>query len=335
MTGAPSAIRWPMKTIKMKRTSTMKRTVKMKTMLISLLSVCAVLAASAPASAQLVAAGDAPVAMGHVHLYVPDIDTHKRFWVDTLGGQAMTFATSRTTYVQFHNVILLLSERDDAPGGTTGSVVDHIGFQVPSVSVVVERLKAAGYLMVTREALAADVQVTDDIGFVQDHDTSVAVVMGPNDVKVELVETSTLPQPIAMHHLHFAAPDVEEMRDWYVTTFGATAGRHGSFEAAELGGVSLLFSPASGPVATPEGRVLDHFGFEITNILGFYERFEAGGATPGGAGCDTDEKRWPTYRTAGPAGALPLTVGWMTGPGCVPLELTEGFGDEAQFTAAP
>ena len=306
----------------------------MKTLSISLMLVCAVLAASPPALAQLVAAQEAPVAMGHLHLYVPDIEVQKRFWVDALGGKAMTFATSATAYVQFHNVIFLLSERD-MPGGTTGSVIDHIGFQVPNVRAVVARVKAAGYPIVTREALEADVPVTADIGIVPDPDSSVAVVMAPNDVKVVLVETSTLPQPIAWHHIHFAAPDVEAMRAWYVDTFGATAGRHGSIEAAELGGVSLLFSPAAGPAAPPEGRVLDHFGFEITNILGFFERFEARGGTPGGAGCDIEGKQWPTYRPAAPVGRLPLTVGWMTGPGCVPLELTEGFGDESRYTAVP
>ena len=292
----------------------------MKTVLIALLSVCAFLAASTPASAQLVAARDAPVAMGHIHLYVPDIGAHKRFWIDTLGGKAVKFATSATDYVQFRNLLLLLTERD-SPGGTAGSVVDRIGFQVPSVRAVVDRLKAAGYRMITREELEPGIPVTDDIGFVEDQDSHVAVVMAPNDVKVAVVERSNLPQPIAMHHVHFATPDVEEMRAWYVNTFGATAGRHGSVEAAELGGVTLTFAPASGPVAPLEGRVLDHIGFEINNLVRFSEQLEARGITPD--------------RPAAPVGPLPLTVGWVTDPWGVGLELTEGFGDETKFTAVP
>ena len=294
------------------------RPLQMKTLLVSLLSACVFLAAITPASAQLVAARDAPVAMGHIHLYVPDIEAHKHFWIDTLGGTATKFATSATDYVQFHNLLLLLTERD-SPGGTTGSVVDRIGFQVPSVRVVVNRLKAAGYPMVTRETLEATIPVTNDIGFVQDQDTSVAVVMAPNDVKVALLENAKLPQSIAMHHIHFAAPDVEEMRAWYVNTFGATAGRHGLFEAAELGGVTLTFSPASGPVAPLEGRVLDHIGFEIKNLMRFSAQLEARGITPD--------------RPAGPVGSLPLTVGWVTDPWGVGIELTEGFSDKGRFTA--
>ena len=47
------------------------------------------LTAVGQARAQLYAEG--PVTNGHYHFNVSDVDAHKRFWGDTLGGAAGTF----------------------------------------------------------------------------------------------------------------------------------------------------------------------------------------------------------------------------------------------------
>lgn len=292
----------------------------MKTMLVFLLSVLTVLFANTPASAQLVAAKDAPVAMGHIHLYVPNIDAHKKFWIDTLGGTPVKFATSATDYVRFHNLIILLTRRE-SPGGSKGSVVDHVGFQVPSVRAIVDKLKAAGYPIVTRAELPGNVPVKDEIGFIQDQNANVAMTMAPDDVKVEFVENKRLAQPISMHHIHFAAPNVEEMRSWYVKTFAAKPGKRGSVEVGELGGVTLMFSPASGSVAPLKGRVLDHIGFEIKDLVNFDKVVELRGGKLARPGRKNEN--------------LPLTVGWATDPWGTEIELTEGFAAESQFRPGP
>lgn len=49
---------------------------------------------------------------------------------------------------------------------------------------------------------------------------------------------------LALHHVHFNAPDVTAMRDWYAKTFGAKLGIRSSFVAADLPGVNL--SPIRG-----------------------------------------------------------------------------------------
>src|SRR5437762_12844178 len=54
------------------------------------------LAASSLVSAQLVSHPDAPVRVGHYHLNVTSIESHKKFWVDTLGGTAMKFGKIRS-----------------------------------------------------------------------------------------------------------------------------------------------------------------------------------------------------------------------------------------------
>src|SRR5262245_27997596 len=116
---------------------------------VALLSCVFLLYARSPTLAQLVAARDAPVAMGHLHLYVPNIDTHKKFWIETLGGTPARFASSATDYVRFRNLIILITKRDE-PSGTEGSVLNHVAFQVPDLRATLDRVRAAGYPIVTR-----------------------------------------------------------------------------------------------------------------------------------------------------------------------------------------
>ena len=43
-------------------------------------------------------------------------------------------------------------------------------------------------------------------------------------MKVELVENRTQAEPIALHHIHFDANDVDAMKAWYFDLFGAAPG---------------------------------------------------------------------------------------------------------------
>ena len=43
--------------------------------------------------AQLTAAQEGPIVYGHHHLIVSSIDEHKKFWVDSLGGELVTVGT--------------------------------------------------------------------------------------------------------------------------------------------------------------------------------------------------------------------------------------------------
>ena len=69
--------------------------------------------------------------------------------------------------------------------------------------------------------------------------------MGPDDLKVELVETPQQAAPIALHHVHFLGQQNNEMHAWYVKIFGAEARPATNFPSAVLPGVSLLFSPST------------------------------------------------------------------------------------------
>ena len=103
------------------------------------------------------------------------------------------------------------------------------------------------------------------------------MVLAPDGIRVELTEDTTISEPAINHHIHFYATDVAAMQKWYSTTFGATPGKRGKFEAADLPGVNLSFTHSPAAQAPTKGRVLDHIGFEVQNLEAFTKKLEAAG----------------------------------------------------------
>jgi catechol 2,3-dioxygenase-like lactoylglutathione lyase family enzyme len=273
-------------------------------------AVILVLLGASGASAQLLAAKDGPIVYGHHHLAASDIPAQLKFFADTLGGTKITFGPQKIDVVKFPNVFIFF--RNQKPtGGTKGTTVNHIGFSVPNLRQVLDRVKAGGYPIITRSEVAATQQVIDDIAPVT-ATTSIAFVMGPDEVKVELLENKQQTAPIALHHVHFFGPQNNEMREWYVKVFGATPRPPGgNFPVADLPGVALNFSPSLDPVIGTSGRSLDHLGFEIRDLEAFCKRLEAMGI-----------KLNVTYRRAE---ALGLGVAFVTDPWGTAIELNEGL----------
>jgi catechol 2,3-dioxygenase-like lactoylglutathione lyase family enzyme len=285
----------------------------MHRMMVPGLSILLVLAPFSPVFAQLLVAKDSPVVYGHHHLNVTNIDAHKKFFVDTLGGTPITVGTNNTEIVKFPNVLIFFRQQPPT-GGTKGSTTNHIGFSVPNLRQSVDKLKAAGYRMVTKEEATPDREVKDDIaGPPTPGGASIAFVMAPDDTKVELVEVKTQTIPIALHHVHFFNPKNQEMRDWYVKTFGAKPGTGGGgvFVTGTLPGVSLNFSPSPTPVVGTQGRSLDHIGFEVKNLEAFCKKLEADGV-----------KIAVPYRNVP---ALNIAIAFITDPWGTYIELTEGL----------
>ena len=181
-----------------------------------------VLVPASNASAQLLAAKDGPIVYGHHHLNVTSVDEARKFWVGALGGVPIKFGTA--DIVRFPNALVFMATRKPS-AGSKGSTVDHIGFSVPNLRQVVDRIKAGGFRMVTAAEAPANVKVQDDIGVVEGGGpvTGIAYAMAPDDVKVELVEMKAQTAPIMSHHVHFLGPQ-KEMQAWYMQTFGAAAG---------------------------------------------------------------------------------------------------------------
>ena len=275
----------------------------------SALALCLVVVASSSQAQITGAVKDAPIAYGHHHLNVTSIPADLKFFVDTLGGTPITVGGRQI--VKFPNVFVFLREQKPT-AGTKGSSVDHIGFSVPDLRKTVDKVKAAGYRMVTKEEAPSPPWVAaDDIATQAGRDVRIAFVMGPDDLKVELVEAKAQQTPIALHHLHYAGPDNTAMRDWYVKVFGAKAGNPGgTFESATLPGVSLNFNKAPAAVAGTQGRAVDHVGFEIDHLADFIKKLDAMGIKA------TNVREVPD---------LGLSIGFITDPWGTYIELTEGL----------
>ena len=273
----------------------------------TVVALCLFVGASS-SQAQLLAAKEAPVAYGHHHLNVTDIPAQLKFFGDTLGGTPVTVAGRQI--VKFPNVLVMLRQQKPT-GGTKGSSVDHLGFSVPDLRAAVDKIKANGFRMVTKEEAPSPWVVTDDIGRQAGRDIAIAFAMGPDDVKVEIVEVKAQQMPVALHHVHFAGPDNKAMQEWYVKVFGARAGNPGgTFQSATLPGVSLNFNQAAAAVAGTQGRAVDHVGFEIEGLAEFLKKVEGMGIKP------------VNVRDVPDLGA---SIAFITDPWGTYIELTEGL----------
>ena len=283
----------------------------MKRTLILLFSALLVVAPASSAFAQLMAAKEGPVVYGHHHLNTTNMDAQKKFFVDTLGGTLITIGTNNAEVVKFPNVLIFFRATQAPTGGTRGTTVNHIGFSVPDLRRVIDKIKANGFQMITNTESPGR-EVKDDIaGPLQPGGASIAFAQGPDDVKVEFVEVKQQAIPITLHHVHFFNPKNVDMQAWYAKTFGATARSGAAFPSAVLPGVALNFSPSTDPVVGTAGRALDHIGFEIKNLEEFTKKLEADGI-----------KLNVPYRKVP---ALGIAIAFFTDPWGTYIELTEGL----------
>jgi len=261
--------------------------------------------------AQLVAAKGAPVSYGHHHLNVSNVDEAKKFFVTALGGAEVTIGTSPSSVVKFPNVFVFLQPRQPT-AGTKGSTVNHIGFSTPDLAALLARVKANGFRVVTREETAPTQEVNDGIAYIATLKRNVAFVMGPDDLKVELVELKDQKIPIALHHVHFFGLPNEEMAAWYAKVFGAEPGvSPAGFPTANLPGVALNFTKATEATTATRGRTLDHVGFEVKDLEAFCKKLEGMGIT-----LNVPYRKVP---------ALGIAIAFLTDPWGTYIELTEGL----------
>jgi predicted enzyme related to lactoylglutathione lyase len=286
----------------------------MRNLSLSLAAALLVLAsAAAPHAVAQTLTAEGPVVYGHHHFNTTDMAAQKTFYVDTLGGTAAKIGTNGIEVVQFPNVFLFFRPMQAPTGGTIGSTVNHVGFSVPDLKSVVAKLKARGYEMITSGSVAPTVKVTDDIAAASPT-TNIAFVLGPEDVKVELVEVKAQSLPIQLHHVHFFGERHTEMQAWYARIFGAAAqpavpGQ--VFVTNQLPGVTLSFSPSQTATVGTEGRALDHIGFEVEGLEAFTKKLEAQGIV-----------LTVPYRQVP---ALGIAIAFMKDPWGTNIELTEGL----------
>ncbi len=246
-------------------------------------------AAGPRVSAQLAAPGESGLVMGHLHLAVSDLDAHRKFWA-ALGGTpvqngALALIELPGTYVMLRQAV--------PTAGTVGSTINHVGFLVKEMQQWMPKWQTAGLKM---EPQTRPTQV---------------YLIGPDDVRVEILEDKTIDVPLKMHHVHFYTASPLEAQAWYAKTFGAAPGKRGQFEAADLPGVNLTFAKADTPTVGTKGRSLDHIGFDLKNLEAFCKKLEASGVT-----LDRPFTRLPNSTTA---------IAFLTDPWGTYIELTENL----------
>ena len=256
-----------------------------------------------------------PVVNGHHHFNASDIDEHMRFWVDTLGGKAGTFGNGAPIAL-FPNALIFM--REQAPTGPMiGSTVNHVAFSVQDLRATVDRIVGAGFEMVTATQAPPGVEVVDDIGIVEGGGpvSGIAYAIGPDGIKIEVLEMRAQAEPIMSHHIHFFGENAEEMRAWYMEVFGAAerAGQINGIIGADLPGLGLNFSSDSAAMAGTAGRTLDHIGFEVENLEAFTRNLEAQGIA-----LDVPYRHVP---------AIGLSLAFITDPWGTYIELTEGLDE--------
>ncbi len=253
------------------------------------LAVLVLLGAPLGALAQLAAPGPSGVVMGHVHVVGRDLDAHRRFW--TLLGGVLT-KNGTLEMIRFPGAYVNLRQGEPT-GGSVGSTVNHIGFNVRSMAEWLPRWQAANLRI---ETTPRPTQV---------------YLLGPDDVRVEILEDASLDVAVRFHHVHFFVPDPLAAQQYYARAFGAVPGKRGQFDAADLPGVNLTFSKAEGPLVKTQGRAFDHVGFEVRGLDAFLKRLVAGGIA-----LDRDYQK---------SQAANLMLSYLTDPFGTYLELTEGL----------
>jgi len=260
---------------------------------IPLLALLLALAGRSPS--QLALPEESGIAMGHIHLNVTDVEAQRKFWVEQFDAKPLGRAGLSGVKVPG---MLILFDRKAPTHGSEGTVLDHFGFKVRSRDEMVARCRAAGYA-IPKEFKGSE-------GFPN------AYVTGPDGVKVELQEETSLPVRAVAQHLHFLLPDWLTLRAWYVNVLSMRPTTRGTHDTADIPGMNLTFAPSRPPVyLSTAGGIIDHIGFEVRNLAAFCSRLEAAGVK-----LDVPYKHDPG---AGFASAF------LTDPDGVSIELTEGL----------
>jgi catechol 2,3-dioxygenase-like lactoylglutathione lyase family enzyme len=214
--------------------------------------------------AQPYAPNEAGVTMGHWHLNSRDVEANKKILV-AMGGT--DGGPGRLQRVIFPGVVVNLNlgaaDAPPATGGTVGSVVNHVGFIVQNVQESVAKWKAAGVAVLPGNNGRLDQ----------------AYVVTPDGLRIEILENKNQNVPIRHEHVHFFLPQaaIADSQAWYAKIFGAKASSRNNAPVDDIPGAQLRYNKADMAQAPTKGRILDHIGFDVTDLQGFIKKLEANG----------------------------------------------------------
>jgi catechol 2,3-dioxygenase-like lactoylglutathione lyase family enzyme len=244
-----------------------------------------VLFSSMSAFAQLTPMNDGGVTIGHVHLLVPDVEAHKKLWVDLFGAEVARAGSLELLKLP-GIIILIIKGQPDNAGPPT---VDHFALSVRDLASIRKKLASANIRMPEGSSVAEF----------------------PDGVRVELIEDKNLGVPVAFHHFHIYAADVDSIRNWYTKFFGGI-----KFPAGpNFPGGQIFFTAGTNPPRVPtKGHAIDHISFEVKGLPEFCKNLEA-------QGVKLDMKIIEATQ-------IGLRVTFVTDPIGTRIELTEGLADK-------
>jgi catechol 2,3-dioxygenase-like lactoylglutathione lyase family enzyme len=198
--------------------------------------------------AQLTPANESGVTIGHIHLFVPDPEAHRKLWTGLFGAQVDK--TGALEVLKLPGIDLLISKGQ--PANAAGEpTADHFALVVRDFTAVKSKLAAANIQMLDGKIAAF-----------------------PDGVKVEFIEDKNLGVPVAFHHIHIFTADADALRDWYVKTFGRVKFTDGP----NYPGGQIYFTSQLNPPRVPtKGLPLDHISFEIKDLEEFCKKLKAEG----------------------------------------------------------
>jgi len=206
--------------------------------------------------AQFAPVNEAGLAWGHLHLYPPDRQKETFAWL-ALGGR-LGFNLSGNTPILFPGILILINDpppgnKIEAPLGSAGSLVDHVGFRVSDLQAFTTDWK--GFVAWWKQGnWGLKVEPGSRPGQ--------AWVTTPGGVKIEVIEDKSLKVPLVFDHAHFyvVESDLPKIQDYYAKMFGAKPVK-GEPNTLSMPGGKLVFSVSSTAPLPTIGRTLDHIGF--------------------------------------------------------------------------
>jgi len=213
--------------------------------MLSLRFCAACLLAALPAMAQPNSFG---IALTHVQLNSANPDAAIAFWKDVIGMS--TYTRGSMTGVSTQGGLILFTAK--APlGASAGSAIDHIGLRVPELQPLIARLAKTSYK-----------------GFQPTPGGDTLMIDGPDGVRIELTEDSTMYSPLEFGHIHVHSAEPKETQAWYGKYFGGRPGTDDQAQSSRVPGGTLTFTSADAALPSA-GRAIDHVSFEVKDLKGF------------------------------------------------------------------
>jgi len=258
------------------------------------------------AHAQTFGPNEAGVSFGQYYTIVRDINATKKFWT-ILGGTAIKI--DGLDVMKFPGVLIFLTQGTPT-GGSVGTTVNHIGFEVDNIVETLKRWEGEGIKI-------------DRIGTSPLNGHHTGHFDSPDGIELEITEAGGAPYPplpsgvtIMSNHIHFSVQEPPQsnrqvMQDWYVKTLGAAPR---TLRGELVGGVPgmefMRYGFPTNSLVPTKGRAVDHIGFEIKNLKDFCDKLASKGITLDAPYSTTRHKSFASAELTDPFGtSIELTEG--------------------------